>query len=393
MSEAVDELPLPDAHAQAHSERLANVLRDRIAASPLGQIPFYEFMDGALYEPALGYYQAGKTRFGSGGDFVTAPGISSMFGECVARQIAQLCTALADFTILELGAGDGTLAASILTELRTLDCTPAQYLILEPSPSLQQAQAKTLEGAEVREHTDIRWLSELPHSPLAGVILANEVLDAMPVHRFVAGEHLREITVGFDEGFFESSQPASDSLTSAVRAIERDLGSNLPAGYVSELNPALGPWIAALEQVLEAGLILLSDYGYSRQEYYHPQRSKGSLICHYRHRVHADPYWYPGLQDITASVDFTAVAEAASAAGLKLAGYTPQAQFLIGNGLDDSIARRQSVSTEAFLKACQEAKLLTLPSEMGERFRFAALSKGVNASLRGFAVSDLRGRL
>lgn len=369
-----------------------------IDASEHGRISFHDYMALALYAPGLGYYQAGQARFGNSGDFITAPGLSPLFGACVARQVAEAFPDPGEATVLEIGAGDGALAESVLATLCRLGACPARYLILEPSPDLQARQRARLQGQDWPAGLHIDWLQRWPEQPLHGVVLANEVLDAMPVRRFRRGPDatgLVELAVSRDgdDGLAMAALPADAGLREAVAAIEADLGTALPAGYTSEFNPALAGWFAALAECLASGLVLVSDYGYSRREYYAPERRDGTLLCHFRHRAHEDVFLYPGLQDITASVDFTAAALAAEAAGLRPAGYTTQAGFLLGCGLDEELAAAQQAGEREFLLACQQAKQLTLPSEMGERFRVLALTRGLNTGLRGFRMTALLGRL
>lgn len=391
------ELPAPDAGARAHGERVLEAVRAAIEASPDRQIGFDEYMNLVLHRPGIGYYQAGQARFGSAGDFVTAPSVSPLFGALVAAQIAELYPAAGTASVLELGAGDGALAESVLVELEQRGAAPARYQILEPSADLMAQQQRRLAALGGRCSVAPEWLTGLPAQPIDGVVLANEVLDALPVRCFLRGagpRELSEITVRLEAGALASgTRPADEALRAAVAAIEADIGARLPAGYASEVSPLLPGWVAALAEVLERGLILLSDYGYTRREYYHPERASGTLICHYRHRAHEDPLRYPGLQDISASVDFSAVAEAAGQAGLEVLGFTSQAAFLLGCGLDEVLARRRGAGEAAWLEACRQAKLLTLPSEMGERFKFIALGRGTERPLRGFRFSQQLGRL
>ncbi|AGA89412.1 hypothetical protein Thimo_0563 [Thioflavicoccus mobilis 8321] len=379
-----------DQTALAHSEALAARIRAE-ALDAEGGLPFDRFMELALYAPGLGYYMAGTAKLGSGGDFVTAPELSPLFARCLARQCREALTAMGGGDILELGAGSGALAAELLAQLERDDALPGRYLILELSPDLQRRQAERLAAQVPHLLTRVAWLATLP-SALQGVVLANEVLDAMPVHRFAIGADGApgEVLVRPQGASFEESVevPRSPGLAAAVRALQAE-GLACAPGYRGEINLRLGPWLAALAAALERALVLLIDYGYPRRELYSAERTMGTLLCHYRQAVEADPYRRLGLQDITAHVDFTAVAEGAAAAGLALAGYATQAHFLIGCGLD----RLMAEAAEDPLDLAAGAKQLVLPTAMGERFQVMGLTKDFAGDWSGFALRDLRGRL
>ncbi|MCS4505275.1 SAM-dependent methyltransferase [Arhodomonas aquaeolei] len=390
-----DALPLPDTDAAAHSGRLVERIVAAIDAAG-GTVGFDRFMEMALYEPGLGYYSAGQPRFGAGGDYTTAPLTTPLFSRTLARQCAEVLARMDGGDILEFGAGTGRMAADILLELDALGEAPRRYLILEVSAALRQEQARTLADAlpdGLYERVD--WLERLPEAPLDGVILANEVLDALPVRRFqVSEDGLHSLAVGHDRGHLAYRLSEPDTATrKAVAAIEADLDTPLPRGYSSEYCPALDGWIGALADSLRHGVALLVDYGYPRREYYHPERAMGTLLCHYRHRAHDDALWYPGLQDITASVDFTAAARAACAAGLDVLGFTTQAHFLLGAGLPGLIEAEMAAGTEAGVIAAQQAKPLVMPAGMGERFKVLYLGRGMNEPLTGLSVADQTGRL
>ncbi|HEY5790902.1 MAG TPA: SAM-dependent methyltransferase, partial [Gammaproteobacteria bacterium] len=332
------QLPEPDADALAHSARLAALVRAEIARAG-GALPFDRFMELALYAPGLGYYSAGARRFGSAGDFVTAPELSPLFGRCLAAQAAELLDAVGGGELLELGAGRGTLAADLLLELEALGALPARYLVLELSGSLRAEQRATLAARAPHLLPRVRWLDGPPAAGFRGLMFGNEVADALPVSRFrVTAGAVAEAHVSADgAGFGWAWQPAAAPLAARVAALLDEVGP-LPDGYTSELCLRLAPWLGDLAGRLARGALLLVDYGYPRREYYHPQRADGTLQCHYRQRAHADPLRLLGLQDLTAHVDFTAVAEAGVAAGLQLAGYTSQAWFLFGCGLERLLA-------------------------------------------------------
>jgi SAM-dependent MidA family methyltransferase len=384
-------MPVPDAAALEHSRMLTGLIRSEIEASG-GHIPFRRFMELALYAPGLGYYSAGCEKIGEGGDFVTAPEISPLFSRCLARQCEQVLAALGHGVILEPGAGTGVMAADILQELERRDALPDDYWILEPSAELRQRQRRTLERQVPQFLDRVRWLEALPAQPFEGIIVANEVLDAFPFERVrIAGGVIEELHVTWENGGFAwLCLPAEQALADYVRTII-DPGQ-LEDGYTTEVNRTVQPFIAGLADVLDSGVVLVVDYGYPRMEYYHPQRIDGTMLCHYRHRAHTDPFLYVGLQDITASVDFTTVAEAADISGLELCGFTTQALFLLGCGLDEML-NEYSGDPDALLKQARQAKLLTLPAEMGERFKSMGLCKRFAAPLTGFRLNDQRYRL
>jgi len=386
------DLPAPDAHERAHSEALAGLIRREIDAGG-GAIPFSRFMELCLYTPGLGYYSAGRRKFGAGGDFVTAPEISPLFGRCLAHACAAVLTASGGGDILECGAGSGRLAVDILGELDALGRLPGRYCILERSADLRARQQDLLRARLPRLQARVVWLEQLPEHGFRGVMLANEVLDAMAVERFRwtgRGAELFHVTTVVD-GFAWRSGAADPDTRAAIARIADECA--LDAGYVSELNTSLQPWLHSLAERLACGMLLLIDYGYPRREYYHAQRSSGTLMCHYRQYAHADPFCWPGLQDITAHVDFTAVAEAAVAAGLAVCGYTTQAHFLLDCGLDRLLQGAMNGSELEYLRVAQQAKTLILPGEMGERFQCIGLARELDIEVPGFRGVDLRHRL
>jgi SAM-dependent MidA family methyltransferase len=379
-------LPLPDPAAAAHSEQVAALIRREIDATG-GWISFDRYMQLTLYAPGLGYYTAGAHKLGdsaAGGDFVTAPEISPLFGQALAAQIAEVFEHTAH-RILEFGAGSGTLARDLLAELARCGVAVEQYAIVEVSADLRDRQR-----ARLAAHPEVTWL-DAPPAGFEGVIIANEVLDVMPVRLFVRGADDAPASPVFergvawrDGGFVFAERAADTSLLAAVHAIEATVGP-LRAGYGSEVSPVVTAWAAQLAHWLARGVALLIDYGFPRREYYHPQRLMGTLMCHYRHHAHADPLWLPGLNDITAHVDFTAVADAAHVAGLDVLGYTTQAHFLINCGLLDLVQR--SAGTQRHQRAAEAQRLLS-EAEMGELFKVLAVGRGIAAPLRGFARGD-----
>ncbi|MCW8959763.1 MAG: SAM-dependent methyltransferase [Gammaproteobacteria bacterium] len=385
------DLPVPSEAALAHSERLQALIRSEIEQAG-GHIGFERFMELALYAPGLGYYSAGSGKFGETGDFVTAPELSPLFSRCLARQCAEVLSGIGGGDILEFGAGSGVMAADILAELARLEALPGQYFILELSADLRQRQQQAIEQKVPQLTGRVVWLDALPEPGFCGVVLANEVLDAMPVHRFVIdnGEP-RELCVVWDGEQFElQSGPADAALYTRLKQLQQEYA--LADGYSSELNLHAEEWVRSLADFLAQGVALLIDYGFPQREFYHPQRSGGTLMCHYRHRVHDDALRLIGLQDITAHVDFTAVGEAALAAGLDVRGYTSQANFLVANGLTELLAGAGGDSRQQLTLSAQ-VKRLTMPGEMGELFKVMALSREWRRPLQGFSLRDERRKL
>ncbi|MDH3620007.1 MAG: SAM-dependent methyltransferase [Gammaproteobacteria bacterium] len=381
-------LPQSDSASAAHSAKVAAFIRDQIEAAG-GSISFAEYMQHALYAPGLGYYTAGSTKFGEAGDFVTAPEVSPVFGGVLARQCAEVLAPIENGEILEYGAGSGRLAVDVLAALRRLDALPSAYRILEVSADLRERQEALL-----RQHVPdlmplVTWLDSPPVG-LRGVILANEVLDALPVERFVRRAtdimQQRVEMAGQDFRFTEGLAPSH--LGGTVEAIEGELGTRFPDGYTSEVCLAAPGWIQDLSGAMQEGVAFLLDYGVSRREYYAVERSDGWLRCHFRHHAHNDPLVKPGIQDLTAWVDFTSVAEAAVAAGFEICGYSAQAQFLMAGGLDAEMRDFREMTLERQLALSGQVKTLTLPGEMGEHFKCMALQKGATAMPSGFGLAD-----
>lgn len=389
----VDPKPVAGGDAARMRARVSARLTERIRAeirATGGLLPFDRFMDLALYAPGLGYYAAGAVKLGPEGDFITAPEISPLFGRCLAVQCAEVLEQLGGGDLLELGAGTGALAVQLLETLERLGALPGRYRILELSPDLRSRQRERILERVPHLAPLCDWPTSLP-TGLRGLVLANEVIDAMPVHRFRVREDgtVDELFVAERGGALaEVAAPArSPGLAAAVAGLHAQ-GLARSTGYSSEINLRLGPWLDAIGACLEAGLVLLIDYGYPRRSYYQPDRTMGTLMCHLRHRCHDDPYREIGLQDITAHVDFTAVAEAGAAAHLDLAGFTTQAHFLIGCGIE-RLLTDCATNPELALGARQ----LLLPTAMGERFKVLGLARGLKRTPCGFSVRDLRERL
>ncbi len=377
-------LPPPPPEAQAISDQLCALIANEIQVAG-GWISFARFMELALYAPGLGYYSAGSRKLGADGDFVTAPEISPLFARCLARQLAQL-SQQGLTSVLELGAGSGALAAELLLEMDKLGCAPDSYLILELSADLRERQRTCIvERAPAQLHR-VRWIDVLP-AGFEGVIIANEVLDATPAHIVTTcgGEILEGYVqrwVG-DNPFMWYETTASEE----VRCIAKTL--NLPNDdYKSEINLTSRALVASLMRVVKRGVALFIDYGFPAREYYHPQRDRGTLMCHYRHHAHDDPFAFIGLQDITTHVDFSAIAAAAQRAGAQVLGYTSQANFLINCGITDLLAGTPADNARAYAPLAGQVQKLTSPAEMGELFKVLALGKGVDATLMGFARGD-----
>ncbi len=381
------ELPPPEAAAREHSGLLAEAIIARIEAAG-GAIGFDEYMRMALYEPGLGYYAGPAVEIGARGDFVTAPEISPLFGRCLARQTGELLQQGCGASILEFGAGSGRLCAELLDALPQLD----SYFIVDLGAALKQRQQDALRARlSAGQFAKIEWLERLPGA-FDGIVVANEVLDAMPVKRVLRRDGWRELGVGIGADGFEWREIDADENTiAAMHAIEAQLGE-LAAGYTSELNLNYSPWFRALADSCPAAAVLIIDYGYERDQYYHPERRDGTLSCHYRHRVHFDPLIYPGLQDITAFVDFDAAADAAEAAGFETIGLVPQGRFLLANGLlDEAQQACDGVDQLQQLEIAQQVKTLTLPQEMGEKFKLLAMSKNRHLEMPAMARGIMRG--
>jgi len=369
--------PVPSPADAKRSEVLTEAIRQAIIDGG-GAIDFSRFMELALYAPGLGYYASHAQQFGAGGDFITAPELSPLFGRCLARQCADVLAEIGGGQILEAGAGSGRLCTTLLSALEEVGHLPERYLILELSAALRTEQQSRIETELPHLKHRVQWLTELPQDGFRGVVLTNELLDALPVEIFEVtpeGIAQRQVCVA-GNGFGWTTRVADPIVAARVESLA------LAPGYVSEVGVIAEAWIRSM-------VVLLIDYGFPRQEFYHPQRTTGTLICHYRHRAHDDPLLWPGLQDITAHVDFTAIAEAGAAAGLSCLGFTSQAAFLLANGLEQDVPD----DLQARHAWAMQVRTLTLPHEMGEFFKVMALGRGVEQPLRGFAIIDRRGRL
>jgi len=371
-------------HSRRVQERVAGEIREAG-----GWIGFERYMEAVLYAPGLGYYSAGARKLGRDGDFTTAPELSPLFAGCLAQQCAEVLES--GGSILEIGAGSGALAAEVLIRLETLDCLPERYLLLEVSADLRERQRRTLAERVPHLASRIEWLDAPPEAPFDGLILANEVLDALPVARFRRQRGgYEELGVGIEgDRFVWSARPASAALSERCGLLEA-AGGGWQEGYVSEVCLRLGAFTREVTRAQRCGVALWIDYGLPRAQYYFPQRRDGTLLCHLRQRAYDDPFLYPGLADISAWVDFTSLAEACAPAGYALAGFTTQAYFLAALGIDREMQHLAGTDPNRAVRLASEARQLVLPGEMGERFKVMAWVRATDAALRGFALKDFR---
>ena len=379
------ELPEPTSEELAHSARLVELIRSEMDQAG-GTLDFARYMELALYAPGLGYYSAGTTKFGAAGDFVTAPELGFVFARCFARALAPELLGGGD--LIELGPGSGALAVELLLELERLAALPARYGLLERSADLRARQRETLHARCAHLADRVDWLDAPPAAPWHGALIANEVIDALPVRAFALRDHeLFARAVGVDEQnrFVWCDVEADAKLHSTVESAVGDRLANLPRPYLSEVCTMLDPWLAEVTRSLTRGSAWFVDYGYAHGEYYDPAHRAGTVRCHYRHRAHDDPLILPGLQDITAWVDFDALARAGESAGLSVTAHSTQVQFLIAHGLDEVFAQgyAQAADEVARYALAQQVKRLTLPGEMGEKFRVMRLEKRFNTDRHG----------
>ena len=376
---------LSDTHT---TEQTNPLLKELQRHAPMS---FYEYMNLALYHPQYGYYQSELPKFGTQGDFITAPLLSPIFAYCLANQCQTVLESMGEGDILEFGAGTGQLALDLLTRLNHLSCLPQYFYILELSTSLKAQQQKLLKSKIPELYNRIIWLDTLPQD-FKGVMIGNEVLDAIPCHRFkFENNQVLEqfVTVEKDQLRSYFATPKSKELTTAVIALSLNTQP-----YESELSLAVSAWIKTVADVLQQGALILLDYGFPQVEFYHPERCQGTLMCHYAHRSHPDPLVNPGQRDITSHVDFTRVAHAGQTHGLNLAGFSTQGAFLIGCGLSELMTEmQQHLTSIAWYNCTQAVKCLTLPHEMGELFKAIAFTKSFDVPLMGFSFQDQRPRL
>ena len=386
-------LPSPPDELVEHSNKLTAFIREEISAAG-GAIGFDRYFELCQYAPGLGYYSAGLSKFGAGGDFVTAPGLGDVFARCIALTLLPTLAAMPGASILEVGAGTGAMAADILLALKHHNALPARYCLLERSADLRLRQRETI----ARQAPDllplVRWLDAPPTEPWHGIVLGNEIVDALPAQRFeISSDGARELCVCASGAGFEYTLGAP--MPSVAARLGESLLGALPIGYHSEIQPQLGAWLAGLTASMHQGLVLLFDYGYPRHEFYLPERSAGTLVCHYQQRMFDAPFWYPGLVDLSSSVEFTALAEAGADCGLELAAYMSQAEFLICGALSQVLQNLDTLSERARLVITRQVRMLTLPGEMGERIKLMAFARELPESARAPVLNQfgLRGSL
>ncbi len=395
------QLPEPSALEIKHSSELIELIVSEIEQQ--GVMSFHDYMNRVLYEPGLGYYSAGTTKFGAAGDFITAPELSPLFGRCLAQQCESIFSQGCARQLLEFGAGSGRLCEQILSSLTE----PTRYSIVEVSADLKARQQQYLQNKlSPAVFKNIEWLDALPEH-FDGIMFGNEVLDAMPVNVLLKDGQWQELGVGFEDGRFvwqpyvsrndmNQNDLAQSDAIKTIQKVEADLiragFGALPEGYCTEINLNYGPWLEALQAICHQAVILMIDYGYEQAQYYHPDRSSGTLTCYYRHRTHPDPFVYPGLQDITAFVDFDAFADAAIDAGFTVCGLTSQRQFLLHNGLLEAAQElSETADTQAQVEVAQQVKTLILSGEMGEKFLVVGLQKNVLQNDLGIEIPALTG--
>ena len=385
------DLPEPGPDEIEQSQKLVDVIK-QVIKEAAGWIDFEHYMQLALYAPGLGYYSGGAQKFGEQGDFITSPEVSPLFAQTLANPLAALIIKIPKVNIIEFGAGSGKLAAELLLALQKKGNLPEKYLIIELSAELQQRQRDTLSQIVPDLLTHVQWLTKLPESSMNAIVIANEVLDAMPVKRFrLKDKNVECLGVEIKNQQLELSyRKADDALTKKIDLLGIN---NDGVTYSSELNMHIQPWIKSLEQCIDTGAIYLIDYGYPRSEYYSEERYMGTFLGYYRHRSIDAPLWYPGLQDLTAFVDFTEIAEAAIENGFDVDGFTSQGNFLINAGLPETVENTPTQTEIQRLQMVQQMKTLSLPGEMGERFKVIGLSKGLDENVPGFESRDFRYRL
>jgi SAM-dependent MidA family methyltransferase len=382
-----------DLHESAHAALVVARIRQAIAAAG-GWLPFDKYMALALYAPGLGYYSAGAHKLGQGGDFTTAPEISPLFGRCLARHCAEVLAGVDNGELLEIGAGSGRLAFDILRAMDAEGRAPRRYRILEISADLRERQRALLATLPPALTARVEWIDAPPSQPWQGALLANEVLDALPVQCFVwlEGQPLEcGVVVDSHGALAWREREAAPALASEIMRLREAADAAWREGYMSELCMRAGPWIGEMTRAMQRGVALFIDYGLPRREYYSAARDRGTLRCHHRQRAHDDPFAHPGMEDITAWVDFTRVAEAAQGAGLEILGYATQAGALLGMGIEAELSASADERTRIMRAA--EARQLLMPHEMGETFKCIALGRGWSAPLAAFAHQDLRDRL
>lgn len=371
-----------DLSLKQHSLALEEIIREKIAKEI--SISFSQFMQMALYQPGFGYYSSGTHKFGKDGDFVTSPELGDLFAKCMAKQFQQVLDQIEAPIVMELGAGTGQFCFDCLLELDSLNSLPEKYCILEVSADLQQRQQEKVKGLPKHLQNIVTWIQQPPTEKFNGIIFANEVLDALPVEVFkFEDEQYQQMMVAWDNGFKQIWQPMPEKLKQHIQAKELDLAD----GYLSEFVPHLSAWLKTITESLQQGVVLVVDYGYERNAYYHPQRNEGTLVCFMQHQANFNYFDNVGIQDMTAFVDFTAVAEAGDGCGLDIDGYTTQAHFLMSLGIEQLLGDSEKNYTE-YYRNTTEMKKLVMPNEMGEKFKVIAMSKNFDEELQGFSFAN-----
>jgi len=375
-------MPQLKSDLEQHSLALVQTIREKIEKE--SSISFAQYMQMALYQPGLGYYSSGSQKFGKAGDFVTAPELGDLFARCMAQQFQQVVSQIEDPVILELGAGTGQFCFDCLLALEKLNSLPKKYYILEVSADLQQRQKEKIKSLPMQLSSLVEWIEKPLEKDFKGVVFANEVIDALAVEVFnFQDNQYQQLRINWNDGFKKSWQPFESSLEAEI--ISKEL--NLSDGYTSEFVPYLSQWLDTISSKLVEGVVLFVDYGYERSAYYHPQRSQGTLVCFAQHQANFNYFENVGLQDITAFVDFTAVVEAGDNCGLTIDGYTTQAHFLMSLNIQDKLGDSEN-DYKTYYQNSTQMKKLTMPNEMGEKFKVVALSRNFEEELIGFSFSN-----
>ena len=389
MSQSKPDLPKPSSQELERSAKLVDLIRAQIQLN--GKMPFSEFMHTALMHPELGYYRRVASPIASistSGDFTTAAEFSPLYAATIAHDFAQVLSELKAATILELGPGSGAFAQNCIQTLAKLQQLPERYCLLEPCAARRAEQKAKLKPVAEKYSLTIEWLDKLPQEKITGIVFANEVLDVLPVECFkIDAAQIQMQFVDYAQGKLQAVWgDATENVKDALHKLEQDLGRKLPTGMQSEICLPLPAWLNSLAAVLQSGMLWFADYGYLREVYYHPERMLGTLHCHYKMHVTTDPMLYPGLQDITAHVDFSAVGDVLAENKLDFLGFKTQADYLLCAGITHQLQSYadNAVGYDAYMQAVQQFKRLTDPNRMGEVFKVMAFAKNINICPSGF---------